>query len=211
MIGRTFGRLTVVANATARKGGRRQVICDCDCGESITCDPRSLKQGHTQSCGCFHRDQVSAAAHARATHGDAGSKEYVSWIHMKGRCLNPKNLKYKDYGGRGIRVCDAWSSSYETFLSDMGRAPTNSHTVERSDVNGHYEPSNCRWATPLEQARNKRHHRFVQYLGKTIPLSEACELSGVPYRSALWRLNSGKDWMPPPSAPVHKDTNEVAA
>ena len=182
IVGRAFGRLTVVANTTDRKNGRRQVICDCECGNSITCDPRSLTTGHTQSCGCFHKERAAAG--------------------MKGRCSNPKNRKYKDYGGRGIQVCEAWDSSYEAFLADMGRAPSPAHTIERDDVNGDYVPSNCRWATPLEQARNKRHHRRVEYRGRATPLSEACELAGVSYSTALWRLNTGKHWNPLPRSPA---------
>lgn len=204
--GMTFGRLIVLGEA-GHKNGRRQVQCSCSCGSVIVCDPRSVKQGHTSSCGCLQRERVADAARQRTVHGDTRSKEYNTWIKIRDRCGNPNNKKYQDYGGRGISVCDRWDSSYEAFLADMGRSPSASHSIDRyPDNDGNYEPGNCRWATNLEQARNKRRHRFVSLNGGIVPLSEACEAAGVNYRSALYRLNSGKSWLPKP--PV-SSANEV--
>lgn len=196
MTGLVFGRLTVKGESTVRKDGRRKVDCDCVCGTSITCDPRSLRMGHTRSCGCLQRQKVSETARSRTKHGDVRSKEYVAWIHMRMRCSNPKNTKYKDYGARGIRVCERWDGSYDDFLSDMGRAPSRRHSVDRIDVNGDYSLENCRWATPIQQSRNKRSNRLVDFDGQMVPLSQACEKAGVNYRSALNRINVGKHWMP---------------
>ena len=121
---------------------------------------------------------------------------------MKKRCLNPAEPKFPQYGGRGIRVCDRWTDSYENFLADMGRRPQPDMSLDRIDVDGNYEPENCRWATRHEQARNKRSHRLVDFDGAMVPLSQACESAGVNYRSALYRLNRGQDWRPLPAPPV---------
>lgn len=123
--------------------------CVCDCGKETIVAGMNLRNDHTKSCGCFHLDAVR-------THGLARTKTYISWISMKTRCSN-KNDKYKYgiYGGRGITICDRWLNSFENFLEDMGKRPKN-HTLDRIDSTGNYEPDNCRWATPLQQARNRR-------------------------------------------------------
>lgn len=201
--GQTFGRLTVKAEGP-RRGARRSVYCRCACGSDGLFDPRSLLSGKTKSCGCYQRDVVAAACLQHTTHGRSKSAEYNIWQKMKARCGNPNDAKYPIYGGRGIEVCEAWSDSFESFLLDMGPRPTSKHSIDRKRVDGNYEPGNCRWATPKEQARNKRSHRLVLYLGVEMPLSEACELAGVNYRSALWRLNCGKPWQPLPPPPSTK-------
>lgn len=182
--------------------GWRHVTCVCDCGGVIVCEPRALRCGHTKSCGCFHRDQVSQVCSDRVTHDMAGTPEYQSWIHMKGRCGNPKNPKYSDYGGRGISVCPEWETDFAAFLRDMGRKPSAGFSIERLDVNGNYSPDNCIWADRLTQARNRRYHRMVILDGRAMPLSVACAETGVNYRSALYRMNVGRDWRPLPPGPM---------
>lgn len=92
---------------------------------------------------------------SKECHGDFGSTEYNAWTALRGRCNNPKNKRYVYYGARGIKVCARWDL-YSNFLKDMGRKPTSKHSIDRINVNGNYTPKNCRWATPIEQARNKR-------------------------------------------------------
>lgn len=109
------------------------------------------------------------------THGEARkTKEYEVWAKMKDRCRNKNSKSYPDYGGRGIKVCDRWMQSYTNFLTDMGRAPSPKHSIERNDVNGNYEPSNCRWATKIEQQNNTRTNRLVSYKGQIKTLAEWC-------------------------------------
>lgn len=197
IIGRRYGLLYVEADMPKIFKTRRRVKCVCDCGNIAIIDPRSLFVGHTRSCGCIQKATVSRICIERTTHGKSKITEYNIWSHMKSRCNNSNNAKYKDYGARGIKVCPEWEGSFETFLQDMGRRPSHCHSIDRIDVNGNYKKDNCRWALPTEQANNKRNHRVVEYEGVKIPLSLACKKTGINYRSALWRINNNKNWQLP--------------
>lgn len=112
---------------------------------------------------------------------------------MLGRCTNPNNRDFVLYGGRGIRVCARWSASFESFLADMGERPTKRHSIDRIDNNGDYEPGNCRWATPLEQNRNRRNTRLVTFKGETLALAEWSQRTGIAYHTLKSRLLKGWD------------------
>ena len=208
VVGQVFGRLTVETEGQ-HKAGRRQVICLCECGSRKQYDPRALRGGQI-SCGCYQKEVVAALCSARMTHGRSKTAEYNTWIKMKSRCDNPNDAKYADYGGRGIAICAAWSADFDAFLSDMGPRPTAAHSIDRKNVNGNYEPANCRWATNLEQARNKRKHRIVIFQGAEMPLSQACEMSGVNYQSALYRVRRQQPWHGLPAAPLPHASKETA-
>lgn len=116
--------------------------------------------------------------HGHATKNSRVSTTYVSWSCMKGRCLNPGDSSYDRYGGRGISICRAWQNSFEQFLSDMGERP-DGKTLDRIDVNGNYEPSNCRWATPSEQSKNSRRRRLPMFRGAAMPFDKIAKLTGI--------------------------------
>lgn len=155
-VGDRLGAWTVVGLAHVHKS-RQQFDCRCECGLERTVDGYNLSYGSSVSCGCLKR---KASAERILRHGDARTGkltvEYLAWCKMKTRCYNPKCERYPSYGGRGIAVCERWRNSYEAFLADMGRKPTQQHSLDRRDVNGNYEPGNCRWATDHEQRMNKR-------------------------------------------------------
>lgn len=159
-------------------------MCRCDCGAEHEVAYGNLRSGHTHSCGCTRHE-------AATTHGRTGTAEYRAWLSMRARCGNPKNLHFADYGGRGIRVCDRWSASFEAFLSHVGRRPSPMHTIDRIDVNGNYEPGNVRWATPIEQANNTTRNAHVTYRGRTATIAEWARRFGIKYATLSGRLQRG--------------------
>lgn len=145
--GQRFGRL-VVLGMIVEKGKKTRLHCRCDCGNEATPWAENVRRGLTKGCGC----KVLEGNHI---HGRRNSREYVSWNMLTQRCTNPRNHGWKNYGGRGIRVCDRWLNSFEAFYADMGPRPPKT-SIDRIDPNGNYEPGNCRWADAQTQARNKR-------------------------------------------------------
>lgn len=147
LTGRIFGRLTVIEEVN-KKGRDIEWVCKCCCGNTVTVRRSSLMSERTKSCGCLWREK-------QTTHNASKTPEYRVWQSMKQRCNNAKAYRYKDYGERGIVVCDRWNS-FECFFEDMGQRPSISHSVDRIDNDGNYEPGNCKWSTRSEQQRNKR-------------------------------------------------------
>jgi len=201
VLGHRYERWLVIAEPCGQTGTRRKVLCRCDCGQERLVDPRYLRLGKSKSCGCLQKEMVGKASSARWRFGSRTHQMYNTWVKMKSRCYNKNDAKFPIYGGRGISVCDEWKSNFEVFSSDMGEKPTAGHTLDRLDNNGPYSRDNCRWATAIEQSRNKRNHRLVEHNGAKVPLSQACAETGINYRAALYRLNRGKAWMPLPTPP----------
>ena len=117
--------------------------------------------------------------------------EFWAWANMKARCNNPKNPRYADYGGRGIRVCAEWERSFPDFLRHVGLRPSQGHSLERSDNSKGYEPGNVVWATRAEQQNNRRETVLVEFRGETLPLAEAARRSGIPYQTVVARIRRG--------------------
>ena len=182
--GDRFGRLVVVRKAEA-KGKRGEIywLCKCDCGNMKSVRANQLTRGITKSCGCLQRESVK-------THGMTGVPTFKSWDSMKQRCLNPNSPDYANYGGRGIKVCEEWVDSFDSFLADMGTRPTGT-TLDRIDPNGNYEKANCRWATVKTQNSNKRATKRYAFNGKELTASEISELTGVQQRLIVDRMRAG--------------------
>lgn len=189
-IGNRYGRLTAVSHIGKKHKGRDHYWgCRCDCGGYTEVSGCNLRSGVVASCGCVFQEGPTA------THGEARSgkvtREYRIWLSMITRCTNPKRNNYHLYGGRGITVCERWRNSYEAFIADMGRAPSEKHTLDRSDNNKGYSPDNCSWETMSRQARNRRTTRMITYQGRTMAASDWADELGVPLGLITSRLSRG--------------------
>lgn len=188
LTGRTFGRLTVIAFAGGQGAGRpARWFCRCSCGGNVTTTASALVRGQSTSCGCYRREQISKA---KRTHGESSWKqhhatpEYSAWHGMIGRCHNQNDQNFRLYGERGIVVCARWRGSFEAFLADVGRRPSPTHSIDRIDSNGNYEPGNVRWATVFTQNRNRRTVSLLTIDNEPIGFSEVARILAMP-RSSL--------------------------
>jgi hypothetical protein len=180
LVGQTFGRLTVTQEVSslfhARRAASGNIVqqktrrweCICICGTVSIVRQGNLLRKHTTSCGCLVRERLKEASQ---THRMSRTPEYRAWGAMFTRCYNQKIPKYKDYGGRGITVCDRWHK-FENFWADMGNRPSPKHSLDRIDVNGNYEPQNCRWTTMIVQVNNKRTNHWITLGNLTLTIAQ---------------------------------------
>lgn len=188
--GQRFGRLVVIRqDKPIIYPNKRKItkwLCKCDCGNQIVTRADSLRNGRTKSCGCLHHETLLKNI---KKHGMAGSRIYITWQNMKDRCFNDKNIGFKNYGGRGITVCPEWKSSFEAFYKwALSSGYSDSLTIDRIDVNGNYEPGNCRWVSFEEQMNNKRNSRFITYKGITKTIAEWADEYGIEYDTLHARI-----------------------
>jgi hypothetical protein len=192
MVGRKFGKLTVIGFVQQRYGRTTMWRCACECGERRVVARAALTTGKTVSCGCHRKkaginftlvDQGGTETPQRRV-PSTSRPEYKNWLSMRQRCKT--HLNYLN-----VKVCDRWSSSFDNFLSDMGPKPTPDHTIDRIDPSGHYEPSNCRWATMAEQAANKRNTTWVYVQDKRTTLAAFARLCGISHQTVSDRLGAG--------------------
>lgn len=190
LTGQRFGKLTAVR--IVAEHGRRRWFCECECGGSTVTTTNKLTSGHTQTCGCTRSENMRAS---RLKHGKSrtGSVEYEIWKGMKARCENANHSSWFRYGGLGVSVCQRWRESFEAFLSDMGPRPSERHSIDRyPDKDGNYEPGNVRWATDVEQARNRRNSIMLTLGDVTRTLPDWSDATGISQNVLYMRYR--KNW-----------------
>lgn len=202
LVGARFGRLIVIGAGITRFNGGYSWRVRCDCGAEKDVRPLSLIGGSTQSCGCYRREFIGDT---KRVHGRRQSSEYFIWRGIKARCCNSKNPNYKNYGQRGIVICAALRASFVYFFTKIGERPSRNHTIDRRDNNGNYSCGECgecksngwifnlRWATAVEQNRNRRNNRLITIDNVTQPFSAWCAIGGVRWDTASSRIERGWD------------------
>jgi hypothetical protein len=180
-----FGRLVAITRAEDGKRGTSRWWCTCDCDKNVIISANQLRTGRTRSCGCLRSERDLTSKKMKP--------EYHIWCGIISRCENAHVKTYHLYGGRGIRIDPEWRADFNAFFRDMGPRPSELHSVDRINANGNYEPENCRWASRLEQANNKRNTRYVMYRDQMLSLCNAIRLAGsvIHYEAAWIRIKSG--------------------
>lgn len=186
IIGKKFGKLLVLEETNQRKNGSKMYKCQCDCGNIIYVRRGNLiSKSGTRSCCC------SKVGHI--THGKRNTRLYRIWLNMKTRCYNKNRNQYNDWGGRGIVVCDEWLNDFMNFYNwAINNGYSDNLSIDRVDVNGNYEPSNCRWAARKQQANNTRQNVYLTYNGKTQTMMQWADELGVSYSTMQRKRDLGK-------------------
>lgn len=185
-----FGNRLVLKRVPFDPNVRRSIwTVRCDCGRVDDVDISILKRGKALTCFDCNTGRI------QTTHGMFGTPTYSTWQAMKTRCTNPASTDWPTYGGKGIQVCERWLESFENFFADMGERPLGTTIDRYPDPYGDYQPNNCRWATPIEQAENRSTTScFVEHEGQIMTLKAACRLTGILYETALVRYNKNQPW-----------------
>ncbi|WP_288745778.1 hypothetical protein [uncultured Enterococcus sp.] len=184
LTGKTFSYLKVIERSSDKGNGKKPVVkwlCECECGDKVAVKSDSLLSGHTKSCGC-----------KKLKHGKSNKERlYQTWKNMRQRCNNPKRPDFKRYGGRGIRVCNEWSdySNFRTWALSNGY--DDSLSIDRINVNGNYEPSNCRWADNYVQANNVRTNRIITFQNIQYTMAEFAKKLNISYSTLQHRIERG--------------------
>ena len=187
LTGKRFGKYTVLEYV-----GKYRWRCRCDCGNEKDILGQSLRRGESNQCNECRLKEFRVGLgkkHGLTSRGNI-PHEYAIWTNMRDRCNNPNNPAYKDYGGRGIEVCERWNDC-ATFIEDMGPRPSRKHSIDRIDNDSGYSPDNCRWATKKQQQRNMRTTAMLEYEGQLVPRIELAERFGIPENTLRGRLNAG--------------------
>lgn len=194
--GTVFGRLTVIGPAASLAVGKgptmkRRSLCKCECGKEVIVLDSQLRNGKTQSCGCYRYDQLRKS---NTTHGESKTKLYDIRLHMMDRCTNPKCKEYHSYGGRGISVCREWEDSWESFRDwALSNGYKDGLQIDRVDNNGNYCPENCRFVTRSVNCNNKRTNHLITWKGETHTMKEWSDITGIAYTRIRYRAEHNWD------------------
>lgn len=189
LTGKKFGKLTAIKRVGKSKQGRYLWLCKCECGGEKVVVHSDLVTGNTKTCGCVITN---------TSHGMSRSKLYKKWTDIKMRCYNPKNKNFKNYGQRGIKMCEEWKNDFSSFAiwamqnGYDDSAPRGKYTIDRIDVNGDYTPENCRLVDIQTQERNKRNTYYAKYNGKNIPVAALCAELNLQYQAVYLRIVRGE-------------------
>lgn len=189
--GQRFGRLITIKRLIPSGETRNKWLCQCDCGNKCLATTSDLRRGKTKSCGCLKKELDK---NRNKRHGMSNTSLHKRWRSIKDRCFNSKSKSFKNYGGRGISMCDEWKNSFESFENwALGNGYQENLTIERIDVDGNYEPKNCCWIPLEEQAKNRRTTRLISFNGETYSIREWSKRLGISESTLYFRLNSGWD------------------
>ena len=190
LTGQRYGRLTVIARGQNTKSGKATWVCTCDCGKrkekSVTA--YDLVSGKVRSCGCLYKESRTGR---KPTHGKTNTRLHNIWLSMRQRCFYTASAGYRNYGGKGVTICDEWLSDFQTFYEwAMSNGYQDDLTIDRIDSNGNYCPENCRWATMKEQQNNRSNNIRFSVGGVEKTLTEWSEASGIPRETLSWRVKN---------------------
>lgn len=194
LTGRRYGRFTVIKISSIGCGPTKW-HCRCDCGNERIVDGCRLKNGTSRSCGCLRSElqKINTTTHGKSKSPDMIESGYKCYGSMKERCLNKNHVAYPQYGGRGISICSRWlgRNGFSNFIQDMGPRPSIKHSIDRIDVNGCYEPSNCRWSDKSQQSCNRRNNVKIEYMGKSKTVLEWSRELGIIASGIYKRIKRG--------------------
>ena len=191
LAGKTFGRLKVIKQVKERKNKQIYWECQCVCGQTAIIRGNRLSSGITKSCGCLAKEITKKRS---ITHNMSYTSEYAIWASMIHRCTNSNNRAFKNYGGRGITVCDDWRHDFMAFYNHVGKRPSPKHSIDRIDNDGNYEPGNVRWTTEQKQHNNTRKNHKITLHGHTMSISEWARFVKMKKVTLITRIRLG--WPP---------------
>ncbi|MEK4148955.1 hypothetical protein NST02_17990 [Robertmurraya sp. FSL W8-0741] len=189
LVGKTFGKLTVINKSDNNKFGKTTWLCKCSCGSEKVIIGSALKNGITKSCGCLKREVLTER---NFKHGKSYKRIYTTWQNMKSRCGNPNRQDYKNYGGRGISVCEEWLNDFESFFNwSIDNGYKDHLTIDRINNDMGYSPNNCRWTTQKEQMRNFRNNIYIDINGEQLTMTAIAEKYNVSREAVRERYKKG--------------------